>query len=71
MKISVSVKPKSGRSEFIEENGEYRAYLRAEPEDGKANLELLKLARKHFKKQVRIVRGFTSQTKIIEILESS
>ncbi|HLC22362.1 MAG TPA: DUF167 domain-containing protein [Candidatus Nanoarchaeia archaeon] len=66
MKITMRVKPRSGRSKIEEENGTYRAYLRAAPEGGKANIELLKLARKYFKKPVRIVSGFTSKTKIIE-----
>ena len=66
MKISIKVKPKSGRSEIVEEDGKYIAFLKSEPEKGKANLELVKLAKKHFKKDVRIVSGFTSKNKVIE-----
>mgnify|MGYP002639365543 FL=1 len=67
MKITVRVKTKSGRSEIVREGEKYLAYLKAEPEKGKANLELVKIARKFFKKDVRIKSGLTSKTKILEI----
>jgi uncharacterized protein (TIGR00251 family) len=68
MKISIKVKPKSSRSEILKMNEEYIAYLKTSPEGGKGNLELLKLARKYFKKEVRIVKGFTSKNKVLEII---
>ncbi len=63
MRITLKVKTKSGRSEIVDDT----AYLKSEPEKGKANLELIKLASKHFKKPVKIVKGFTSKTKVIEL----
>lgn len=41
----------------------------APPEDNKANLALIKFLSKKLKKQVRIVSGFGSKTKILEILD--
>jgi uncharacterized protein (TIGR00251 family) len=67
LRITIRVKPKSGRSEIIKEGEKYIAFLKSEPEKGKANLELLKLAKKFFKKSVTIKSGFTSKTKILEI----
>ncbi|HIH59362.1 MAG TPA: DUF167 domain-containing protein [Nanoarchaeota archaeon] len=45
--------------------GKYIAFLKSPPEDGKANLELIKLASKYFKKPVRIVLGKTSKKKVL------
>ena len=67
MKIKVKVKPSSGRQEVIEKEGELFVYLKSIPEDGKANVELLKLLRKHFGKEVRIKSGFGSRNKIVEV----
>ena len=36
---------------------------------GKANQAVLKLLKKHFGKQARLVSGATSTTKIVELLE--
>jgi len=67
MRITIKVKPKSGRSEIIKKGESYLAYLKSEPDKGKANQELIKLATKFFKKKVRIVFGSRSKTKIIEL----
>ncbi len=67
MRIEIKVKVKSGRSEIIEDNGKYIAFLKSEPEKGKANLELVKIAKKYFKKNARIVSGLKSKRKVIEI----
>jgi uncharacterized protein (TIGR00251 family) len=47
---------------------EYRAFLKSAPEDGKANEELTKLIKKHFKaRAVKIVGGNTSKKKYVEV----
>lgn len=69
MRITIKVKPKSGRSEIVKDGDTYLAYLKSEPEKGKANQELVKIAKKFFKKEVRIKSGLTSKTKILEIKE--
>ncbi|MBT3985564.1 YggU family protein [archaeon] len=63
--MKVRVKPNSKKQEVIEENGVITVYLKAQPEKGKANKELLKILKKHFKKEVRIKSGFTSKEKTI------
>lgn len=66
MRITIHVKTKSGRSEIVKEKDKYIAYLKAIPKNGKANLELLKIARKSFGRETRIVSGKTSKIKVIE-----
>jgi len=48
--------------------GIYYVKLKKSPESGAANIELLKLLKKYFKKEVKIKSGFTSKIKIIEVL---
>ncbi len=67
MRIEIKVKPQSGKSEIILKDEKFIAFLKSPPENNKANLELLKLAKKYFKKDARIVLGKTSKTKVLEI----
>ncbi|MCD4759987.1 DUF167 domain-containing protein [archaeon] len=70
MKIIVKPNcPKNKLLEFDSVRGAYRVEVKAKPEGGKANLEVEKFLSKHFKKRVKIVSGFKSRQKIIEILE--
>ncbi len=63
MKIEVKVHTKSRKSEVINSNGEYIVNLKSAPENNKANLELVKLLQKHFKKEVSIKSGLKSKRK--------
>ena len=68
MKIKITVKPNSSKNEIIEVSDcEYRANIKAPPQEGKANKELIKVLKKYFKKDVRIITGFKSREKIVEI----
>jgi len=52
-------------------NGHLKVKLTAAPVDGKANEALIELLAGHFntsKNKIKIVRGGTSKTKVIEIL---
>jgi uncharacterized protein (TIGR00251 family) len=70
MRIKLKVKPNSIKEEIIKINeDEYMVYLKSPPKEGKANLELLKLLKRYFKKPVKIVFGFNSRNKVIEILD--
>lgn len=46
---------------------EYEVWIKEKPINNKANLELIRLLRKYFKKEVEIKSGFISKNKIIEI----
>ena len=67
--ITVDVKSNSSR-EGIEELGEglYLVHVKAPKRKGKANMAVIKLLRKHFGQQVRIVSGQTSTRKIVELI---
>jgi uncharacterized protein (TIGR00251 family) len=67
MKIEVKVSVKSGKQEIVNDNGKYIVKLKSAPENNKANVELVKLLQKHFKKSVRIKSGLTSRNKIVEV----
>jgi len=71
MKIYIQVKPGSNRDEVIKLNsGEYKVWLKALPQRGKANLALIKILAKYFKvnqQQVKIIIGKTTGKKLIEI----
>jgi len=54
MIIKVKVKPHSGKQDVVKKGDDYMVYLKSQPEDGKANIELIKLLKKHFNKQVKI-----------------
>ncbi|HUS49859.1 MAG TPA: DUF167 family protein [Candidatus Paceibacterota bacterium] len=68
MKIKIRVKPNSSKQK-IEKNGEgYIVFLKSPPKDNKANLELIKLLNKFFKKKnIKIKSGLNSRNKILEI----
>jgi len=66
--ISVQVKPNSGKSEvfFDSEKNIYVFSVKSSAEDGKANEEVLKIIRKEFKKEGKIISGATSRKKLIK-----
>jgi uncharacterized protein (TIGR00251 family) len=70
MRIIVDVKAES-REESVEkiDEGHYLVRVKESRKRGKANQALLKLLKKHFSKQVFLVSGATSTTKIIEVEE--
>ena len=72
MKISVSVKT-NAKKNTVEavDAAHYIVRLNAVPVEGKANDALIKLLAAHFdiaRSRIRIVSGFSSHAKIIEIL---
>ena len=76
MIIKVRVKPHAGEQSvekvqlpgFDKEEGEvYFVKLKSMPDEGRANLELVKVLKNYFKKPVKIKSGFTSKNKIVEV----
>jgi len=49
------------------EDGSYKVFLKKQAEDGKANEELIKFLKKHFGAEVKIIKGFNSKKKLIEV----
>jgi uncharacterized protein (TIGR00251 family) len=72
MLLSVHITPKAKKVGVHRTNsaGVLRVGVHAAPENGRANEELCELLAEHFhvpKTAVRIVRGFTSRRKVVEI----
>lgn len=73
MKINVKIKPNS-RRESIEQTGagEFVVRVNAPPVEGRANEALIELLSRHFdvpKRNVAILKGRSSKTKLVEILQ--
>ena len=70
MRITVYVKA-DAHDEGVEEleEGWYLVRVKAPRRKGRANLAVLKLLQRHFGGRARIIRGFTSKRKIVEIEE--
>lgn len=68
MIVSLKVKAASGKSCVIPLEDSFLVYVRAKPLNNAANEEVIKLLEKFFGKKVKILRGFHSQKKILEIL---
>lgn len=72
MKIRVKVKPNSRTEEVIQEGDDLTVRVKEPPKEGKANEAVIKLLAEHFgvpKSQVRILSGFKSKNKVVEIVE--
>ncbi|MEK6923242.1 MAG: DUF167 domain-containing protein [Nanoarchaeota archaeon] len=66
--LLIKVKPNSQETKIIRQtDSEIIIALAAPATDGKANLELIKFLKKTFKKDIIILRGKTSRTKLIKI----
>lgn len=70
MRITVDVKAEA-REEGVEQLGEdwYLVRVKAPRRKGRANAAVLKLLQRHLGGRARIIRGFTSKRKIVEIEE--
>ncbi|MFA4960155.1 MAG: DUF167 domain-containing protein [Candidatus Pacearchaeota archaeon] len=68
MKIEVKVQANSGREEIQKiSDSQYKIFLKKPAEKNKANIELLKLLKKYFGTEVKILKGKTSKNKTIEV----
>jgi len=68
MKQNIKVQPNSNRQEIQHSiDGKIqKVFLKKPTKDNKANNELEKFLSKHYKKQVKIIKGHTSKNKTIE-----
>ncbi len=66
MIIEVKVHPKSKQKKIVWKNT-LEVYLTEPPENNKANIQLLELFKKTFKREVSIIRGHNSRKKMISI----
>ncbi len=72
MKIQVNVKPNSRTEELGREGDSFLVKVKEPPKEGKANRAVIKLLAQHFgvpQSQVRILSGFRSRNKVVEVAE--
>lgn len=68
--LTVRVKPGSKKRELKEEPDGISVHLTSPPEKGKANEELIEILSEHLgiaKSRIKIKKGHTSRTKVVEI----
>ena len=74
MILNIRVTPRAGRNLIRQENGYLKAYLTKPNQDGLANAQLIELLAEHLnvkRYQIRIISGYKSRDKIIEIDEGT
>ena len=72
MIITVRVSPRSSRALVQETGGAYKVYCTRPAADGQANAQVIELLASYLKVKkyrVRIVRGASSRTKTVEIID--
>jgi uncharacterized protein (TIGR00251 family) len=72
MKIQVKVKPSSRTEELGREGDSFMVKVKEPPQEGKANRAVIKLLAQHFgvpQSQIKILSGFRSRNKVIEVAE--
>lgn len=68
MKLKIKVHANSSREEIKKiSDSEYEVWLGERTVNNKANIELIKLLKKHFNRDIKIKSGFSSRNKIIEV----
>ena len=71
MKIQVKVKPNSKTEEVSREGDSFIVKVKEPPKEGRANRAVIKLLAQHFSVpqiQVKILSGFKSKNKVVEIV---
>ena len=72
MRIQVKVKPNSRTEEVSRDGDSFIINVKEPPREGKAIRAVIKLLAEHFgvpKSRVRILSGFRSKNKVIEVAE--
>lgn len=65
--LNIKVIPNSDRNELVEKEGGLRLYLKARPEKGEANKELIKFFKKEFGLRVEIKSGEKGREKVLRV----
>lgn len=73
MKITIKVKPNARKNEVIKsDDNQFLVSVNVPPADGKANEKVIEVLSEYFRKPKRVFRiisGFSSRNKVIEIEE--
>jgi len=66
--IKIKIHPNSSQEKVsVIDKNEYEIWIKEKPVEGKANIYLEKFLKRYFKKQVRIISGFNSRKKVVEV----
>jgi len=72
MQIIIKVKPNQPKTEILEERDDFlKVALRAKPEKGEANRELIKFLEKEKGWSAEIISGKTSRKKLVKIYKKN
>ena len=66
--IEIKVKTNCSVNKLIIKENKYIVELNAKPKNNEANLELIKFLSRKFKKRLRIIRGFKSRVKLLDVV---
>ena len=69
-RLKILVKPNSSKNRIIKWDSDKKALrvnIKAPPESGKANLEAVKFFTKLLKKNIKIISGFKSKQKVLNL----
>lgn len=70
MKIKIKLHPNSSQEKIVRiAEKEYEVWIKEKPIEGKANSVLERFLKKEWKKDVRIISGFSSRIKFVEVEE--
>ena len=68
IKVKARLHPNSSREQIKKINEkELEIWIKEKPIDNIANIKLIKTLKRYFNKDIKIVSGFTSKKKVIEI----
>ncbi len=73
MRLQIRVQPNSSRQEIQTSiDGKIsKVFLKKPAKENKANIELEKVLSRHFRSEVKIIKGHTSKIKIVEVKNSN
>ncbi len=66
--VQIKVKANAKKNEVVDKGEYYLVTVKEKAEDNKANMAVVKLLSKYFKKRVRIVRGLRNKDKVVELI---
>jgi len=69
MKQKIKVIPNSKQEKIFIKDGILVVKIKEKLEKGKANAAVIKVLENYFNKKIRIVSGFTSKNKVIELAD--
>ncbi|MBI2572638.1 DUF167 domain-containing protein [Candidatus Woesearchaeota archaeon] len=67
-KITLRATPNASQTRLIEEDGKLKLYIKAVPEDNKANKEIIAFFKKEFKLKVVIDKGEKGRDKVLKVI---